>query len=142
MDPEDTVDYNIRKTWYNITKMYNKEAAEYTASMSLAMIALNIDLTEGTPSPELGPNMGMEPTSLSRSLNKLEDIGIIERRPDPNDKRKSIIHLTQKGKKERSIAKDIVIRFNEKVREDFNQEEMDLFFKILNRINKISKNHK
>ena len=59
MDPEDTVDYNIRKTWYNITKMYNKEAAEYTASMSLAMIALNIDLTEGTPSTELGPNMGM-----------------------------------------------------------------------------------
>ena len=142
MDPEDTVDYNIRKTWYNITKMYNKQAAEYTASMSLAMIALNIDLTEGTPSTELGPNMGMEPTSLSRSLNKLENIGIIERRPDPNDKRKSIIHLTLKGKEERAIAKEIVIRFNEKVREDFNQKEMDLFFKILNRINKISKNHK
>ena len=26
MEPEETVDYNIRKTWYNITKMYNKKA--------------------------------------------------------------------------------------------------------------------
>jgi hypothetical protein len=28
------------------------------------------------------------------------------------------------------------------VRENFNQEEMNLFFKILKKINKISKNHK
>ena len=24
MEPEDTIDYNIRKTWFNITKMYNR----------------------------------------------------------------------------------------------------------------------
>ena len=29
MEQEDTIDYNIRKTWYNITKMYNRTATEY-----------------------------------------------------------------------------------------------------------------
>ena len=71
MEQEETVDYNIRKTWYNITKMYNRTATEYMASMALGMIILNIDISEGTPSTQLGPNMGMEATSLSRSLNKL-----------------------------------------------------------------------
>ena len=64
MDPEDTIDYNIRKTWYNITKMYNRTANEYMASMSLGMIILNIDVIDGTPSTQLGPRMGMEATSL------------------------------------------------------------------------------
>ncbi|MEC8853705.1 MAG: MarR family transcriptional regulator, partial [Bacteroidota bacterium] len=94
MEPEDTIDYNIRKTWYNITKLYNRTANEYMASMALGMIILNIDIIEGTPSTQLGPNMGMEATSLSRSLNKLEESGVIERKPDPNDKRRTVICLT------------------------------------------------
>ena len=97
MEQEDTVDYNIRKTWYNITKMYNRTATEYMASMALGMIILNIDIMDGTPSTQLGPNMGMEATSLSRSLNKLEDAGVIKRKADPHDKRKSVIHLTPLG---------------------------------------------
>ncbi len=137
MEQEETIDYNIRKTWYNITKMYNRTATEYMVSMALGMIILNIDIYEGTPSTQLGPNMGMEATSLSRSLNKLEDAGVIERKPDPNDKRKSVIHLTALGMDWREVAKGVVIEFNEKIQSYFEKEEMDIFFAILNKINKI-----
>ncbi|MDA9808027.1 MarR family transcriptional regulator [Flavobacteriales bacterium] len=137
MEQEETIDYNIRRTWYNITKMYNRTATEYMASMALGMIILNIDITEGTPSTQLGPNMGMEATSLSRSLNKLEDAGVIERKPDPNDKRKSVIHLTTLGMDWREVAKGVVIEFNEKIQLHFEKEEMDIFFAILKKINKI-----
>ena len=142
MEPEDTIDYNIRKTWFNITKMYNRTATDYMASTSLAMIVLNIDMTEGTPSTQLGPNMGMESTSLSRSLNKLEKSGYINRKPDPKDKRKSIIHLTKSGLAGREVAKEIVIGFNNKVFSHFNKSEMDTFFKILKKINNIINNEK
>jgi DNA-binding MarR family transcriptional regulator len=142
MEPEDTIDYNIRKTWFNITKMYNRTATDYMASTSLAMIVLNIDMTEGTPSTQLGPNMGMESTSLSRSLNKLEKSGYINRKPDPKDKRKSIIHLTKSGLAGREVAKEIVIGFNNKVFSHFNKSEMDTFFKILKKINHIINNEK
>ena len=137
MEQEDTIDYNIRKTWYNITKMYNRTATEYMASMALGMIILNIDITDGTPSTQLGPNMGMEATSLSRSINKLEDAGVIERKPDPNDKRKSVIHLTPLGMDWRVVAKDVVIKFNQKIQSHFEKEEMETFFAILKKINKI-----
>lgn len=137
MDQEDTIDYNIRKTWYNITKMYNRTATEYMASMALGMIILNIDIMEGTPSTQLGPNMGMEATSLSRSLNKLEEAGVIERKTDPNDKRKAVIHLTSLGMDWREVAKKAVIEFNKTVKSHFKQEEMDTFFSILKKINKV-----
>mgnify|MGYP001158712139 CR=1 FL=1 len=115
MEPEETIDYNIRKTWYNITKLYNRTANEYMASMALGMIILNIDIMEGTPSTQLGPNMGMEATSLSRSLNKLEESAVIERRPDPKDKRKTVIHLTPLGMEWREVAKEVVVEFNETI---------------------------
>ena len=137
MEQEETVDYNIRETWYNITKMYNRTATEYMASMALGMIILNIDISEGTPSTQLGPNMGMEATSLSRSLNKLEAAGVIERKPDPNDKRKALIHLTPLGMDWREIAKGVVVEFNKKIQSHFKKEEMKTFFTILNKINKI-----
>lgn len=142
MEPEDTIDYNIRKTWFNITKMYNRTATDYMASTSLAMIVLNIDMLEGTPSTQLGPNMGMESTSLSRSLNKLEESGYITRKPDPKDKRKSIIHLTKSGLEGREVAKEIVLDFNNKVFSHFEKSEMDTFFKILKKINHIINNEK
>ena len=44
MEPEDTIDYNLRKTWFNVSKMYNRTASDYMGSMSLAMIVLNIDM--------------------------------------------------------------------------------------------------
>ena len=137
MEQEETVDYNIRKTWYNITKMYNRTATEYMASMALGMIILNIDISEGTPSTQLGPNMGMEATSLSRSLNKLETAGVIVRKPDPHDKRKALIHLTPLGMDWREVAKRVVVEFNEKIQSHFEKEEMDTFFAILKKINKI-----
>ncbi|HIG31863.1 MAG TPA: MarR family transcriptional regulator [Flavobacteriales bacterium] len=137
MEQEETVDYNIRKTWYNITKMYNRTATEYMSSMALGMIILNIDISEGTPSTQLGPNMGMEATSLSRSLNKLEAAGVIVRKPDPDDKRKALIHLTPLGMDWREVAKRVVVEFNEKIQSHFEKEEMDTFFAILKKINKI-----
>ena len=137
MEPEDTIDYNLRKTWFNISKMYNRTASDYMGSMSLAMIVLNIDMYEGTPSTQLGPNMGMESTSLSRSLNKLEDIGVIERKPDPEDKRKSIIHLTESGLKSREIAKNVVLEFNKNVFSKCESSEINTFFNVLKKINKV-----
>lgn len=140
MEQEETIDYNIRKTWYNITKMYNRTAIEYMGSMALAMIVLNIDMYDGTPSTQLGPNMGMEATSLSRSLKKLEKLGIIKRVNDKIDKRKVIIKLTKLGLNRREIAKKTVLNFNNKIFSEINEQEKEIFFTVLNKINKLINN--
>ncbi|MBE50267.1 MAG: MarR family transcriptional regulator [Flavobacteriales bacterium] len=137
MEPEDTIDYNIRKTWYNIAKIYNKTASEYMSSMSMGMVLLNIDVVEGTQSTLLGPIMGMESTSLSRTLNKLEELGVIERVRDDMDKRKTIIKLTELGQKRRVVAKNAVLEFNNTIFENLSQNDIDNFFSSIRKINKI-----
>lgn len=137
MKPEETIDFNLRWTWLNIARYYNESAAKYGSSMSVGMILLNIDMENGTPSTQLGPKMGMEPTSLSRIIKNMEEEGLIIRKADESDGRKSIVHLTSLGLEKREIAKQVVIDLNEDVRKKISDSELQSFLKVLNTVNQI-----
>lgn len=116
--------------------MYNSEAAERGGTMSLGYILLNID-KEGTPSTRLGPKMGMEPRSLSRSLKVLEDQGLIVRKSDNRDKRMVRVHLTTDGKRMRDESRAVVIRFNERIRSEIPEHQLALTIDTLQKISNI-----
>src|SRR5690606_23349294 len=89
-----TIDYALRATWQAVARMYNEEASKYGATMATGFALLSIDREDGTPSTALGPKMGMEATSLTRTLKSMEEKGLIERKPNPNDGRGVLIYLT------------------------------------------------
>lgn len=53
---------------------------------------------EGLRQGMLASLLGVEGPTLNRSINHLVDMGLIERRDDPNDQRAKTIHLTQAGR--------------------------------------------
>ncbi len=132
-----TIDYALRATWQAVTKMYNEEAKNYGLTMAIGFTLLSIDPRKGTPSTALGPKMGMEGTSLSRILKNIEEKGYIERRPNPNDGRGVLIHLTALGLDKRKDSKEVVLRFNEAVKGHIAMEDLNGFFKTIDVINKL-----
>ena len=132
-----TIDYVLRATWQAVVKMYNEEAAKFDTTMATGFALLSIDPDEGIPSTALGPRMGMEATSLSRTLKSMEERGVIERRPNPNDGRSVLIHLTPFGKEKREVSKEVVLRFNEVVKEHVSEDELTCFFKVTEVINEL-----
>ena len=141
MKPEDTADFHIRWSWYNISRMYNLKASEYGGTMAIGYALLNID-KEGTPSTKLGPKMGMEPRSMTRMIKSLENNGLIVKKPDKKDKRMVRLYLTDSGNELRKKSRDVVIKFNEKIFETIKQKELETCFKVLKEINLlIDENH-
>ncbi|MDB4297431.1 MarR family transcriptional regulator [Flavobacteriaceae bacterium] len=136
-DNKTTFDYLYRVTWQNISKMYNEEAIKRNSLMTVGFVLVNIDYKNGTPSTALGPKMGIEPTSLSRTLKKMEENGLIYREKNPNDGRGVFIKLTDKGKEKREISKQIILTFDNKVRENLSQEQIDNFIEVTNVINEL-----
>lgn len=132
-----TIDYALRATWQAVTKMYNEEAKNFDTTMAIGFTLLSIDPKTGTPSTALGPKMGMEATSLSRILKSMEEKGFIERRPNPNDGRGVLIHLTSLGLDKRKVSKEVVMRFNEVVRAHIADEKLQHFFEVTESINKL-----
>jgi len=131
---EKTIDYILRSTWMNVQKMYNEEASKKESTMATGFALISIDPEEGTPSTALGPKMGMEATSLSRTLKNMEAKGLIERKPNPEDGRGVLIHLTPFGKEMREFSKNVVLRFDEAVKENISEEELKTFTKVANTI--------
>ena len=131
------IDISIRKVWLKTFKMYNQTALKYNVSFSHGMVLLSID-KGGTPSTQLGPKMGMEPTSLSRTLRTMEEQGLIKRIQDDNDKRVVNVTLTPKGVAQRRIARDEVRIHNEKLYECIDAGDLEVFFKVLNQINDLT----
>ena len=136
MKPEETIDFNLRWTWLNIARYYNDAAARYGSSMSVGMVLLNIDIENGTPSTQLGPKMGMEPTSLSRTIKNMEDKGLIVRKSDDSDGRKSIVQLTPLALEKRDVAKQVVLDFNETIKRELKDSDIKTFLKVLRIVNK------
>jgi DNA-binding MarR family transcriptional regulator len=132
-----TIDYALRATWQAVTKMYNEEARKFESTMAVGFTLLSIDPKSGSPSTALGPKMGMEATSLSRILKSMEEKGLIERRPNPNDGRGVLIHLTAFGLEKRKDSKDAVLRFNDVVRNHVSLDKLDTFFEVAEVINKL-----
>ena len=139
---EVTIDYALRATWQAVTKMYNEEASKFDSTMATGFALLSIDPEEGTPSTALGPRMGMEATSLSRTLKSMEERGLIKRKPNPADGRGVLIHLTEFGREKRDYSKDRVLRFNEAIHENVSEEKLKSFFEVINVINDLIQNKK
>jgi len=131
--PDYLFDFAVRHSWHRISRMYNQKAAEHEMTMSIGFILMNVDKA-GTPSTALGPKMGMEPTSLSRTLKTMEERGLIYRQEVDHDKRKVLIFLTEEGIEKRRMVKNFVLGFNERILEKIPKSKMKTFFEVIEKV--------
>jgi len=127
------IDFVVRHLWHKISRMYNQKASEHGLTVSIGFILLNID-KDGTPSTQLGPKMGMEPTSLSRTLKTMEEKGLIFRKSDDKDKRKVLIYLTEEGVTKRKIAKTVILDFNERLIKSIPKGKLKTFYEVAEKL--------
>ncbi|BDB57050.1 MarR family winged helix-turn-helix transcriptional regulator [Flavobacterium ammonificans] len=135
-----TIDYLLRATWQAVSRMYNEEASKYEATMATGFVLLSIDKDKGTPSTTLGPKMGMEATSLTRTLKSMEDKGLLIRKKNPGDGRGVLIYLTKLGKEKRELSKSTVLKFNEAIKEYVTEEKLNHFKEVTEIINELIQN--
>jgi DNA-binding MarR family transcriptional regulator len=104
--------------------------------MSIGFILMSID-KEGTPSTSLGPRMGMEPTSLSRTLKTMEERGFIIRQESGDDKRKVLIFLTFEGVEKRREVRNFVVGFNDQLTQRVSEKKLAVFYEVFGAIDEV-----
>ncbi len=129
------IDFRIRWAWHSISRLYNDRAKNHNATTSTAFAILNIE-KKGTLSTQLGPKMGMESRSLTRTLKGMLDRKLIRKKTDLKDKRKVHLFLTKKGVEYRKIASENVKIFNERVFSKISEEELETFYKVMDAVDK------
>ena len=70
------------------------KAAQFGMTRAQWAVLVRLDRSEGLNQSELAELLDLQPITLTRLLDKLCDSGLIERRPDPGDRRAKRLFLT------------------------------------------------
>lgn len=70
------------------------KAAQFGITRAQWVVLVRLDRSEGLKQSELAEILDLQPISLTRLLDKLCECGLIERRPDPVDRRAKRLFLT------------------------------------------------
>ena len=141
MRPEDTIDYHIKCSWHSIAKMYNQIASKYGMTQSVGYVLLIID-QNGTPATKIGPELGMEPTSLTRLLKSMEDDGLIFRKKDKKDGRVVMVYLTESGIEKRKVARKVVRKFNDLILDEIKKQDFKVFVDVIEKVHQAVEKYK
>ncbi len=72
----------------------DQKAAQFGMSRAKWAVLARLDRFEGLKQAELADMLDLQPISLTRLLDGLSSNGLIERRPDPEDRRAKRLYLT------------------------------------------------
>ena len=93
-----SVDMNLLFTLGEVQRLVrayaDKQAARYGITRAQWAVLAKVERTEGLKQTELAEMLDLQPITLTRLLDGLADNGLIERRPDPDDRRAKRLYLT------------------------------------------------
>lgn len=133
------IGFDVKVTWLAVARMFSPLAIEHGITVTMGFALLNISKEKGTPATKIAPLLGMEPRSLTRLIKKLEEDGLVSRKPDPEDKRSVRIFLTPLGAEKKAIAQAQVVHFNDQVKRSVKEKDLKVFFDVLEKIHNVIK---
>ncbi len=85
--------FNIMDVARMLRTYADQRARQFGISRAQWTVLVRLDRSEGLKQSELAEILDLQPISLTRLLDRLAENGLIERRPDPNDRRANRLYL-------------------------------------------------
>ncbi len=89
---------------------------------------------EGCQLKDLARTLNLNNSALTGLAGRMEQKGLIERRPCEQDGRASRLYLTELGRRKIDSAKPLINELNERMTEGFTDDEVDVILRFLNRL--------
>jgi DNA-binding MarR family transcriptional regulator len=93
-----------------------------------------VDASDGQSQHALAERLGIPPSRMVALVDGLEEMGLLERRPDPDDRRVRGLFLTRKGRTVLEKAGKIAIDYETQLCAGINREERDRLIDLLQRL--------
>lgn len=78
---------------------------------------------DGRTQKEIAERLQLKPATITDGLKRMERAGLLERRPDPGDRRVSRVYLTDRGKEMQARVEENLMVLNEESFRGFTLEE-------------------
>ena len=120
-----------------VTRLLSRRAEKRLSKLGLAVAQVPVlgALKEGTAvrQRDLAAIAQIEQPAMAELLSRMERDGYIERSPDPNDRRSSLIALTASAKRKLPPARAALATGHQEALAGFTEEEIAMFTVFLQR---------
>jgi MarR family transcriptional regulator for hemolysin len=89
---------------------------------------------EGSSQRALAEHLCIEGPTMTRHLDRLEAGGLIERRPDPQDRRTTLVYTTPEGKRVLRRLTSVMEEAQEDILAGLTPEEIDTLTRLMERV--------
>ncbi len=107
----ETLPFKIGETAHALRKAFDRRAVGLGVTRAQWKVLFRLDRQPGLRQIELADMLDIEPITLSRIVDRLEESALVERRPDPADRRAWRIHVTAQAQpliaKLKAVAADL-----------------------------------
>jgi MarR family transcriptional regulator, organic hydroperoxide resistance regulator len=118
-----------------------KHAFEHEVGLSAAtwfLLTMLID-EDGTSQGEVSQRFEVDPSRITRLAQRLEREGLLHRGRDPEDSRVVRLHATERGRRLIENRQERREGFEERIRQEFSQEELTEFRRALGVVARLMK---
>ena len=114
--------FEINETARSIRRAFDQRAATMGVTRPQWRVLARLKRESGLRQVELAERLDMEPITLCRIVDRLEEAGLVRRKPDPSDRRAWLLELTDKAapvlKKLMALAHDLALEATNGIEQD------------------------
>ncbi|HEY3671786.1 MAG TPA: MarR family transcriptional regulator [Acidimicrobiia bacterium] len=112
----------------------DRRLSEHGASLWNWVLLKEAANAEGASQRQLAQHMRIEPPTLVRHLDKLAEQGLVERRPDPDDRRVVRVVVTAAGRARLAELHAIVHELDDELRGILTKRDVEVLSRALPRV--------
>ncbi|HZG14047.1 MAG TPA: MarR family transcriptional regulator [Candidatus Bathyarchaeia archaeon] len=131
---EDCLTFLASKTYQRLSQLAKTKLSKLGITTTQCALLHVLWEQDGLKGIELGERLRIDGATITGMLDRLEQNGIIERRPDSRDRRINLIFVTDKGKELEGPVKAVMKEVDGAVLKGFTEEEAAIFKKMMTAI--------
>jgi len=131
---KNSIAYRFIRGANSVNKTLNKKLIPYNIAIEQRATLEIIKFEPNVNQVKIANLLGKDKTTISRSLNSLEKKGFIKKSEILEDKRQNKVELTEAGDEILEATLDEVTSFRESLNEKLTPYEVEMFFKIVDKL--------
>lgn len=144
--PMDDLPFQIAETAHALRKSFDRRASALGVTRAQWKVLLRLTRMPGLRQVELADMLDVEPITLSRIVDRLEEGGHVERTPDPADRRVWRLQVTEQAKplvaRLQAVGHDLVEQAFEGIEAEELEQVRDVLARVRENVSAIQRGRK
>ena len=119
-----------------VRRAFDEALVEAGGSIPIWLVLTNLKGSSWRSQHDLARAVGIEGPTLTRHLDGIEQLGLVKRRQDPDNRRAVLVELTEEGRALHARLLDVVRAFDRRLRSGLSAEDVMELRRLLEQLDR------